>query len=61
MAEAVTVVAIAAVEGTVAEATAVAVMAVRGAKAAGRAGLVQAGHAVGSANIFVRRRSASFA
>jgi len=40
MAEAVTVVAIAAVAGTVAEATAVAVMAGRGVKAAARAGPV---------------------
>ena len=61
MAEAVTVVAIAAAD-TVVEATAVAVMAGRGAKAAGRAGLVvQADRAVGSANIFARRKSASFA
>ena len=61
MAEAVTVVAIAAAD-TVAEATAVAVMAGRGVKAAGRAGLVvQVDRAVGSANIFARRKSANFA
>jgi hypothetical protein len=46
---------------TVAEATAVAVMAGRGVKVAGRAGLVQADHVVGSANIFARKKSASFA
>jgi hypothetical protein len=55
MAEAVTVVA------TVAEATAVAVMGGRDVKA-GRADLVvQEDHAVGSANIFARRKSANFA
>ena len=64
MAGAVTVVATAAAgtvaAGTVAEDTAVAVMAVRGVKA-GRAGLVQADRVAGSANIFAKRKSASFA
>jgi hypothetical protein len=60
MAGAVTVVAIAAAAGTVAEATAVAVMAVRGVKA-GRVAQVQADHVVESANIFAKRKSASFA